>query len=66
MPKLQTYTESKTIKFSKQQIEAFEELKKYNINVPNFVRAAIKEKLKRDWKQIKIDKLEKEKFKCPF
>lgn len=66
MPKIQTYTEIKSFKFSKQQIKAFEELKKYNIDVPNFVRLAIKEKIKRDWKQIQLDKLEKEKFKCPF
>ena len=66
MPKLQIYTESKTIKFSKQQIKVFEELKNYNIDVTKFVRLAIKEKIQRDWKQIKLDKLEKNTFKCQF
>ena len=46
----------KQIGFTKQQKEAFETLKKYNVNVNSFIRTAIKEKLKRDWKIIKEDK----------
>ena len=30
-------------------------LKKYNVNVNQFIRQAIKEKLQRDWKEIKDD-----------
>ena len=56
-------TEIKTIRFSKQQIETFEILKKYNVNVNRFIRQSIKEKLQRDWKNIKLDK---EKIKLPF
>lgn len=44
MPKLLTYSESKTFKFSKQQIKAFEKLEEYNVNVSRFVRLAIAEK----------------------
>ena len=43
----------KQIGFTKQQKEAFETLKKYNVNVNSFIRTAIKEKLKRDWEIIK-------------
>lgn len=49
MPKLLTYSESKTFKFSKQQIKAFEKLEEYNVNVSRFVRLAIAEKIKRDF-----------------
>ena len=63
MPKLLTYSESRTFKFSKQQIKAFEKLEEYNLNVSQFVRLAIAEKIKRDWKAIKDDK---EKIIIPF
>ena len=60
---MQTFTHSKTFKFSTQQIKAFEQLEKYNINISKFVRIAVKEKIKRDWKKIKE---EKNKTYCPF
>ena len=63
MPKLQTYTHSKTFKFSKQQIETFKQLEKYDVNISKFVRIAIKEKIKKDWKLIKE---KKEKIILPF
>ena len=53
----------KLIGFTKQQKEAFDTLEKYNINVNQFIRQAIKEKLQKDWKQIKE---KKEKIKYPF
>ena len=43
--------------------DAFEQLKKYDVNLSQFIRQAIKEKLQRDWKQIKEDK---HKIKLPF
>lgn len=56
-------TERKTIMISKKQSESLDVLKSYNVNVSKFIRTAIREKLKRDWKSIK----EKEvKVKCPF
>jgi hypothetical protein len=38
-------------------------LEDYGVNVNQFIRQATKEKLSRDWKQIKESKL---KSKCPF
>ena len=56
-------TERYTLRFSKRQIESLEKLKDYNVNVSKFIRLAIKEKIKRDWKGIKE---RKEKVKLPF
>ena len=41
----------------------FEELKTYNVDISRFVRDAVKEKIQRDWKNIKE---EKDNFKYPF
>jgi len=56
-------TEIKTIRFSKKQIMTLEILESYSVNVPKFIRKAIKEKISRDWKSIKEDK---SKIKLPF
>jgi post-segregation antitoxin (ccd killing protein) len=48
---------------SEQQSRSLDTLKDYNVNVSQFIRSAIKEKLQRDWKGIRE---EKTKFKCPF
>lgn len=53
----------KVIGFTKVQQEAFKTLESYGINVNHFIRIAIKEKLQKDWKQIKE---RKEKIKMPF
>lgn len=63
MLKYYQYTERKTFRFTKQQISAFDELEKCDVNVSQFVRLAIKEKIKRDYKKIKEEKV---KFKMPF
>lgn len=52
-----------TVMISEQQAKSLDTLKDYNVNVSQFIRSAIKEKLHRDWKGIKE---EKTKFKCPF
>lgn len=52
-----------TIRFTDKQAESLQKLKEYNVNVSQFIRLAIKEKIARDWKQIKE---EKEKIKLPF
>lgn len=54
---------SKTIRFNSVQMEAFRQLEKYDINVTKFIRIAIAEKIKRDWKSIKE---KKERIYCPF
>ena len=56
-------TNSKTIRFTKQQFDALETLESYDVNVSQFIRLAIKEKLSKDWKSIKE---KKEKVYCPF
>lgn len=53
----------KVIGFTETQKKAFETLEDYGVNVNHFIRLAISDKLKRDWKQIKE---QKEKIKLPF
>ena len=60
---MKQFTERQTIMISKQQAESLSILKSYNVNVSKFIRKAIKEKIKRDWKLIKEDK---NKAYCPF
>ena len=55
-------TKSKTIRFTKQQINSLNILQNYGVNVNHFIRLAIKEKLQKDWKSIK----EKKDNFCPF
>ena len=57
------YSYKKQIGFTEQQRKAFETLMKYDVNINQFIRQAIKEKLKRDWKEIKE---QKERIKLPF
>ena len=52
-----------TIRFSEKQAESLQKLKDYDVNVSQFIRLAIAEKIKRDWKQIK-EKIER--VKLPF
>ena len=56
-------TKSKTIRFTENQINSLNILESYGVNVNQFIRLAIKEKLKKDWKTIKE---RKEKVYCPF
>lgn len=54
---------SKTIRFSEAQMNSLTILESYGVNVNHFIRIAIKEKLARDWNQIKEPKVIS---KCPF
>ena len=56
MGEIQVYTESKTIKFTKQQMDSLNTLKRYDVDVSRFIRDAVSEKIKRDWKEIKQHK----------
>lgn len=60
---MKQYTERQTIMISKKQAESLAILKSYDVNVSQFIRSAIKEKLQREWKQIKE---KKETIKLPF
>jgi hypothetical protein len=57
------YVYKKQLSFNKQQKKAFEVLKQYDVNINDFIRIAISEKLKRDWKSIKE---KKEQIYLPF
>ena len=57
------YTVIQTIRFSSQQAESLQKLKDYDVNISQFIRIAISEKIKRDWKQIKENK---QRVKLPF
>jgi len=56
-------TKSKTIRFSEIQINSLNILQNYGVNINQFIRLAVKEKLQKDWKEIKE---KKEKIKYPF
>jgi hypothetical protein len=56
-------TKSKTIRFSEVQMNSLNVLENYGVNVNQFIRLAVKEKLQKDWKTIKE---KKEKIICPF
>lgn len=55
---MRQFTESKTIKFSKAQMQTLQTLENYNVNISQFIRIAVKEKISRDWKKIKEEKYE--------
>ena len=40
-----------TIRFSEKQAESLQKLKDYDVNVSQFIRIAIAEKIKSNWKQ---------------
>lgn len=52
-----------TIRFTEKQAESLQKLKDYDVNVSQFIRLAISEKIKLDWKSIKE---KKERVKLPF
>ena len=56
-------TKSKTIRFSETQMNSLTILENYGVNVKQFIRIAVAEKLQKDWKTIKE---KKEKIICPF
>ena len=51
------------VRLTETQYNSLKVLKSYNVNLSQFIRQAIKEKLQRDWKSIKESKT---KIKCPF
>ena len=60
-----TNTENLNIRISKDQKQTLDKLKVYNVNVAQFVRSAIKEKLQRDKIEI-IQEYNKSLDVCPF
>lgn len=62
MPRPQKYTKPRTIKFSEVQDETLNKLASYKINVAQFIRDAVSEKLKRE----KYEIIKHKKEYCPF
>ena len=56
-------TYSKQVRFSKIQANSLRVLEEHGVNISQFIRLAVAEKIKRDWKTIKEEKHE---TYCPF
>lgn len=63
MPRPVKYNKPRTIKFSEVQDNTLNKLASYNINVAQFIRDAVKEKIKREYNDL-LPKHKKE--YCPF
>jgi hypothetical protein len=55
-------TYKKVISFTEQQKNSLKKLEEYDVNVNEFIRIAVREKIQKDWKGIK----ESKDNKCPF
>lgn len=60
---MKLYTKTKVIRISDSQLVTLQKMKSYNIDVGEFIRQAIKEKIQREYKDL-IPK--RETIKCPF
>lgn len=56
-------TKTKVIRISEQQLNTLQKMKSYNVDVGEFIRQAISEKIKREYKDL-LPKPKKE--YCPF
>lgn len=56
-------TKTKVIRISENQLKTLQKMKSYNVDVGEFIRQAIKEKIQREYKNL-IPKSQKE--YCPF
>jgi hypothetical protein len=55
-------TYKKVISFTEQQKKSLKKLEQYDVNVNEFIRIAVREKIQKDWKGIK----ESKDNYCPF
>jgi hypothetical protein len=60
---MQKYNKTKVIRISETQLNTLQKMKSYNVDVGNFIREAIAEKIKKEYNQL-ITKLKKS--ECPF
>jgi len=60
---MKQYTKTKVIRISETQLNTLQKMKSYNIDVGNFIREAIQDKIKREYQQL-ITKPKKS--ECPF
>lgn len=57
------YTKTKVIRISETQLKTLQKMKSYNVDVGDFIRQAIQEKIKREYKELI---LKPKKSDCPF
>jgi len=55
-------TYKKVISFTEQQKKSLKKLEEYDVNVNEFIRIAVREKIQKDWKGIKESKDNKSQF----
>jgi len=60
---MQLYTKTKVIRISETQLKTLQKMKYLNVNVGNFIREAIQEKIKREYNQLITKPKE---IECPF
>lgn len=60
---MQLYTKTKVIRISEIQLKTLQKMKSYNVDVGNFIREAIAEKIKKEYKELI---LKPKKSECPF
>ena len=60
---MQLYPKTKVIRISEIQLKTLQKMKSYNVDVGNFIREAIAEKIKRDYQELI---LKPKKSDCPF
>lgn len=60
---MKQYTKTKVIRISEVQLNTLQKMKSYNVDVGKFIRDAIAEKIKREYKYL-LPKPKKE--YCPF
>lgn len=56
-------TKTKVIRISETQLKTLQKMKSYNVDVGNFIREAIQEKIKRECQELI---LKSKKSDCPF
>lgn len=60
---MKKYNKTKVLRISETQHRILVKMKSYNVDVCQFIRDAIKEKINREYKELKP---KPEKIKCPF
>ena len=60
---MKQYTKTKLIRISETQLNTLQKMKNYNVDVGNFIREAIQEKIKREYNQLITKPKE---IECPF
>ena len=49
---MKIYTKTKVIRISEDQLKTLQKMKSYNVDIGYFIREAIKEKIKKEYKEL--------------